>query len=89
MMHLGKFEVLLYHSRFLRPYWSNHATRRSLRHKKIITIRYFIFFLNFDLDKGGASAPLTPPWLRPWSWVPKHSIYFYFFGAVRVEKTLI
>jgi len=26
--------------------------------QKIKTIRYFIFFLNFDLAKGGDSAPL-------------------------------
>jgi len=25
-----------------------------------------IFFLIFDLAKGG-SAPLVPPWLRPWT----------------------
>jgi len=35
------------------------------RHKKIKTIRYFIFFLNFDLDKGGASAPLAPSLIAP------------------------
>jgi len=34
--------------------------------KKIKTIHYFIFFLNFDLAKGGTSAPLAPSWLRPW-----------------------
>jgi len=59
------FEVLLYHSQFLRLYWPNHATHRSTRHKKIKTIRYFIFFVNFDMDKGGASAPLAPSLVAP------------------------
>jgi len=27
----------------------------------IKTLRYFIFFLNFDLAKGGSSAPLALP----------------------------
>jgi len=44
MTHLTDFEVLLYHSQFLRRYWPNHATHRSPRHKKIKTIRYLIFF---------------------------------------------
>jgi len=30
----------------------------SLKHKKIKTIRYFIFFLNFDLAKGAAEPAL-------------------------------
>jgi len=33
---------------------------KSLKHKNTKTIRYFIFFLNIDLAKGGASAPLAP-----------------------------
>jgi len=32
---------------------------RSQRNKKDQTFRYFIFFLNFDLAKGGASAPVV------------------------------
>jgi len=31
----------------------------------IKTIRYFILFLNFDLAKGGALAPLAPPLVAP------------------------
>jgi len=38
---------------------------RLLRHKNIKTIRYFIFFLNSDSAKGGASAPLAPPPVAP------------------------
>jgi len=64
-MHFGDFEVLLYQSQFLRPYWPNQATHRSPRHKKIKSIRYFIFFLNFDLDKGGASALLSSSLVAP------------------------
>jgi len=30
---------------------------KSLKHSKIKTIRYFRFFLNFDLAKGWASVP--------------------------------
>jgi len=38
---------------------------RSLRHKKDQTIRYFIFFLNFDLAKSSVFGPFSPHWLRP------------------------
>jgi len=38
---------------------------RTLRHKNIKTIQYFIFFLNFDLTKGGASDPLAPSLVAP------------------------
>jgi len=38
---------------------------RSLRHKKIKTIQYFIFFSEFDVAKGGASVPLSPPLVAP------------------------
>jgi len=53
-----------------------HAPTPVLRHwitqlhvtetqKKIKTIRYFIFFLNFNLAKEGASARLTPSLVAP------------------------
>jgi len=39
--------------------WSNHATSDHWDTKKIKTIRYFILFLEFDLAKREASAPLA------------------------------
>jgi len=40
---------------------SRNATSDHYNTKKIKTIRYFMFILNFDLAKGGGSAPLAPP----------------------------
>jgi len=36
--------------------WPNYATSNHWDTKKIKTIRYFIFFLNFDLANGRVSA---------------------------------
>jgi len=38
----------------------NYATSDHWDTKQIKIIRYFISFLNSDLAKGGASAPLAP-----------------------------
>jgi len=35
-------------------------------HEIGLKLKLFIFFLNFDLAKGGRGfSPLSPPWLRP------------------------
>jgi len=67
MTHLGDFEVLLYHCQFLRLYWQNYFTHRSPRHKKIKLSDILSFFVNFDLDKGGASVPFAPSLVAPLS----------------------
>jgi len=43
--------------------WS--IIQASETQKKIKTIRYFTFFLNFDLAEGGTSALLASPLVLP------------------------
>jgi len=64
--------------------WPNQATSDHCDTQKIKTIRIFIFFLNFDLAKEGASALLAPPpgcaldgiWIQKLIWT-EFFTYFY------------
>jgi len=47
------------------------------------TTRYFIFFLNFDCAKRGASALLTPPRFRPCYYVLEN---FDFINSTRLLR---
>jgi len=39
-------------------------------HKIGYKLKFLIFFLNFDLAKGGGGfSPLSPSWLRPCLWL--------------------
>jgi len=55
------------YSQFLRSLIAQITQRQITETQKMQSIRYFIFISNFDLAKGGASAPLAPSsWLRSW-----------------------
>jgi len=64
---LGDFEVLLYHSRFLRLYWPNHATHRSPKHTKIKLSDILSFLLTLTWIREGLQPPYPPLWLRLWT----------------------
>jgi len=46
--------------------WSNHAISDHWNTKISKLSDILSFFLNFDLAKGGDSAPLAPSLMRPW-----------------------
>jgi len=60
------FEVLLYHSQFLRLYIGQITQLQITEMQKVKNYpTFYILFLNFNLAKGGASAPLAPSLVAP------------------------
>jgi len=77
------FEGLLCHSQFLSHKLAKSRNFRSLKHIKDQNYTIFYLFLNFDLAKGEAPAPLAPPWLRPCMWYLNVPLFERTHGMVK------